>query len=534
MQYKSFCIVGGGSSGWMAAATMQKAFPNAEVTLIQPKGRDIIGVGESTLGHINRFFRFLGIKDKEWMPYCNATYKSSIAFKNFRENNGERFQYPFGRIDHNDYRSDYMTFFELQVKYPHLYPPEEFARFFNPNTILSEQNKLSPQYISEEMRNWNMEQDTAYHMDSEKFGEFLRKKFKKVKVYEGIVGSCSKDATGHITSVNITEGWDEGLMIEADLYIDCTGFKSLILEGMMGSKFISFNDVLFNDMAMTARVEYTDRKNQMDNYTDCVAMSNGWCYNIPLWNRVGAGYVFSKKYIDPDIAHEEFVSYLAKRYSPKVADNADYRLISIRHGKREKAWVKNVVGIGLAYGFLEPLESTGLMTTHENAIFLSDLLSQRNGIITEHSRSVYNFSAQKTYESMKIFISMHYSLSAREDNDYWSDCTNTIQYPGVRGTMLHGNFASMDALTDYYALLDGLQNRFYSQKRLDGLIYIGAGQDISPISKAMYDEKNTVTPEKKEYIRDIHKEYQLIKKQTIEWVKKQPSHYQYLKDNIHV
>ena len=331
MQYRSFCIVGGGSSGWMAAATMKKAFPECEVSLIQPEGRNIIGVGESTLGHINRFFRFLGLHDKEWMPYCNATYKSSIAFKNFRTGEGERFQYPFGRIDRNDYRSDYMTFFELQVKYPHLYPPEEFARFFNPNTILAEENKLTSDYISEEMRNWNFGQDTAYHMDSHKFGEYLQKKFPEVKVYTGNVINATRGETGDVITMNT----DSGDRIMADLYIDCTGFKSLILENMMGSKFVSFNDVLFNDTAWSAKVEYSDRIIQMDNYTDCVAMSNGWIWNIPLWDRVGMGYVFSQKYLDPDIAQAEFMGYIAQRYSPKIADNADYRLINIRHGKRE-------------------------------------------------------------------------------------------------------------------------------------------------------------------------------------------------------
>ena len=238
------------------------------------------------------------------MPYCNATYKSSIAFKNFRTGEGERFQYPFGRIDRNDYRSDYMTFFELQVKYPHLYPPEEFARFFNPNTILAEENKLTSDYISEEMRNWNFGQDTAYHMDSHKFGEYLQKKFPEVKVYTGNVINATRGETGDVITMNT----DSGDRIMADLYIDCTGFKSLILENMMGSKFISFNDVLFNDTAWSAKVEYSDRVIQMDNYTDCVAMSNGWIWNIPLWDRVGMGYVFSKKYLDPDIAQAEFMA----------------------------------------------------------------------------------------------------------------------------------------------------------------------------------------------------------------------------------
>ena len=537
MQYKSFCIVGGGSSGWMAAATMKKAFPECDVSLIQPKGRDIIGVGESTLGHINRFFRFLGLKDKEWMSYCNATYKTSIAFKNFREGKGERFQYPFGRIDHNDYRSDYMTFFELQVKYPHLYPPEEFARFFNPNTILAEENRLTDGYICSEHNTWNMEQDTAYHMDSEKFGEFLAKRFPDVKTYEGIVGSCSKDATGHITSVNITEGWDEGLMIEADLYIDCTGFKSLILEGMMGSKFISFNDVLFNDTAMTARVDYSDRKNQMDSYTDCVAMSNGWCYNIPLWNRVGAGYVFSKKYIDPDIAHEEFVGYLAKRYSPKVADNADYRLINIRHGKREKAWVKNVVGIGLAYGFLEPLESTGLMTTHENLLYLVDSLKRRKKV-TKIDIDSYNYTVDHAIESMKYFIGMHYVLSQRDDTKYWRDATqNTALFSNHDLTQYMndclGWHSMLESRREYFQLYEGLRKNFWSPDKFDGLVYIAAGQAFRPINEHSVNEAHYIFPRRKGEVEQVHKDWQRDRQAIYNAVKKLPTQYEYLRGYIY-
>ena len=524
MQVESICIVGGGSSGWMTAALLSKEHPELEIALIEDPNIPTIGVGESTLGHFNRFLIRLGLEDKDWMPFCDATYKSSIGFKNFREGKGERFQYPFGRFEWDPDQMDAISnFFELQNEIgKDVYPPEEFARYANKVTYLAEYNKMVEEIPDS---NFRFKVHTAYHLDANKFGEFLKNKASSVHHILAKVENVIKTPDGSIHSI-IT---DEGNTISADLFVDCTGFKSLLLEQHMGVKFNSCKDMLFNDRALATHIDYDDKETQMVPYTDCVALSNGWVYNIPLWSNIGTGYVYSSDYISDEDAEEEFRNYL-----PESAKDCSLMPIKIKHGVHEVGWIKNVVAIGLAYGFLEPLESTGLMTTHENAIFLSDLLSQRNGIITEHSRSVYNFSAQKTYESMKIFISMHYSLSAREDNDYWSDCTNTIEYPGVKGTMLHGNFASMDALTDYYALLDGLNNRFYSQKRLDGLIYIGAGQDISPISKAMYDEKNTVTPEKKEYIRDIHKEYQIHKKETIEWFKKQPSHYQYLKDNIHV
>ena len=533
MQFRSYCIVGGGSSGWMAAATMKTAFPECEVSLIQPEGRKIIGVGESTLGHINRFFRFLGLSDKEWMPYCNATYKSSIAFKNFREGNGERFQYPFGRIDHNDYRSDYMTFFELQVKYPHLYPPEEFARFFNPNTILAEENKLTSDYISNEMHNWNFVQDTAYHMDSEKFGEFLSHRYPDVKVYTGNVINATRDETGNVITMNT----DSGDRIMADLYIDCTGFKSLILEKIMGSKFVSFNDVLFNDTAWAAKIQYSDRENQMDNYTDCVAMSNGWSWNIPLWDRVGAGYVFSRKYIDPEIAQAEFMSYIAKRYSPKIADNADYRLINIRHGKREKAWVNNVVGIGLAYGFLEPLESTGLMTTHENLMYLVDTLKRRKKV-TKIDIDSYNYTVDHAIESMKYFIGMHYVLSQRDDTQYWKDATqNTALFSNHDLTQYMNDCLSwhsmLESRREYFQLYEGLRKNFWSPDKFEGLIYIAAGQSFRPINEHNVNEAHFIYPRRKGEVEQVHQDWQRDRKAIYSQVKELPTHYEYLRDNIY-
>jgi flavin-dependent dehydrogenase len=535
MRIDSFCVVGGGSSGWMTAAALMRAFPEKQITLVEPSNRNIIGVGESTLGHINRFFRFLGLNDKDWMPYCSATYKSSIAFKNFRDGKGERFQYPFGRIDHSNYRSDYMTFFELRSMYPKDYPPEEFARFFNPNTIMAEEGKITSDYVCNEHPSWRFTEDTAYHMDSEKFGEYLDKYYcgDKIRRRYGKVESAVKHLDGSLRAVVL----DDGTNVEADLFIDCTGFKSVILENVMGSEYISFNDVLFNDTAFAARVQYTDRENQMDLYTDCVALSSGWSWNIPLWDRVGTGYVFSKKHIDPDIAYEEFVEYLAKRYSPKVADAADYRLINIRHGKRKKAWVKNVVGIGLAYGFLEPLESTGLMTTHENILYLIDTIKRRDKI-TRIDVDSYNYTVDHAIEAMKNFIAMHYVLSGRDDNKYWQDCTN-VDFAGKND--LHqiqqdplSWHSMLQSRLEYYQLFDGLRKNFWSEDKFPGLIYIAAGQDFSPINEFNVREAHHLYPVRKSTIKDYHKQWQEERAAIYNAVEKLPTHYEYLRDYIYV
>jgi len=539
MRIDSFCVVGGGSSGWMTAAALLRAFPEKDITIIEPKDRNIIGVGESTLGHINRFFRFLGLSDREWMPYCSATYKSSIAFQNFRDGEGERFQYPFGRIDHSDYRSDYMTFFELRARFPQHYPPEEFARFFNPNTIMAEENRITSDYVCNEHPSWRFSEDTAYHMDSEKFGEYLDKEYCKdaiTRVY-GTVSGGVKTPDGRLASVIVDDGTGAAQVVKADLFIDCTGFKSVVLEGIMGSEFVSFNDVLFNDTAFAARVDYTDRENQMDLYTDCVGLSSGWVWNIPLWDRVGTGYVFSKKYIDPDIAYEEFVEYIAKRYSPKVADAAQYKLINIRHGKRKKAWVQNVVGIGLAYGFLEPLESTGLMTTHENILYLIDTLMRRNQV-TRIDVDSYNYTVDNAIESMKNFITMHYVLTGRDDTKYWRDCAN-VDFAGkndlfqIKEDPLTWH-SMLQSRLEYYQLFDGLRKNFWSEDKFAGLIYIAAGQDFSPINEFNVYEAHHLYPVRKSTINDYHKQWQEDRKAIYNAVRQLPTHYEYLRDYIYV
>ena len=167
MKIESICIVGGGSSGWMAAALLSKEHPNIEMCLIESNNIKPIGVGESTLAHFNRYLQRLGLEDKDWMPQCNATYKASIRFKNFREGKGESFQYPFGKFapPDDDVADHLMRFFELQAMYGKgKYPPEEFARFANKSTILAEKCRIADNIPGSK---YDTMWDRAYHLDAE-------------------------------------------------------------------------------------------------------------------------------------------------------------------------------------------------------------------------------------------------------------------------------------------------------------------------------------------------------------------------------
>ena len=529
MKVESIVIVGGGSSGWMTAAMLKKTFPEMEIALIESENSKPIGVGESTLGHFNRFLRRLGLEDKDWMPHCNATYKTSIAFKNFRHGAGERFQYPFGNFDLQDsYKSSLTRFFELQIKYPDDYPPEEFARFVNQNTYLAEQCKIARDIPNS---NYNFDNDTAYHFDAQLFGEYLRDNHcvpKGVIHLKGDVEDIIVKPNGDISGVMTTEGG----VISADLFIDCTGFKSLLLEQHMGVEFQSFHDCLFNDRALATQIPYTNgkREQQMETYTDCVAMDNGWVWNIPLWHRVGTGYVYSSKYTTQHDAEREFREYLYFRYGPEIAQSAQMRPIKIKHGKHEKAWVNNVIGVGLAYGFLEPLESTGLMTTHENIIFLCDILERRNTFVSKFDRDTYNYKADNLIEAMKNFVSTHYTLSQREDNDYWSDCVNTVEYSmdfSASQSTIDGSVGTMN-------LIANVEKAYHDIDNMSGSIYIAAGLNYRPITASMYEEGLSYgegTPS--DVLEDAHAKYQQDREVMQQWVDKLPSHYEYLRDNIY-
>ena len=291
----------------------------------------------------------------------------------------------------------------------------------------------------------------------------------------------------------------------------------------MGVKFIPFKDMLFNDRALATHIDYTDKDTQMNCYTKCTALGNGWVYNIPMWNNMGTGYVYSSKYISDDEAEIEFREYLDDQECPLMP-------IKIKHGKHEKAWVKNVIGIGLSYGFLEPLESTGLLTTHENLLKFSDLLATRDRHVTNHDRSIYNFSVEKLLESLKNFVTLHYTLSLREDTKYWKDATNNVELLGKPGDYTE---STLHALQDYRLFIDYLDKKAFDPNLIgDGIIYIASGMGIRPFTETIFND--LADDERRLDVAEYHDGYCKSNKSMLEWVDTLPSHYQYLKDTIYV
>jgi flavin-dependent dehydrogenase len=293
MKIKSICIVGGGSSGWMTAALLSK-HTNIDITLVESSDVPTIGVGESTIGHINRFLDLLELRDEEWMPQCKATYKTSIKFTNFREK-GSVFHYPFGKFDLTDSPNGLQDYFAWAANDPEC-KPEYFSQMFNSITTMTDMNRMTKNE-NEELRGFDFKYDTAYHMDAALFGDYLKKRFcKKVTHVIDTVTDVNVNADQWVTSIN---GKKTGT-ITADLFVDCTGFLALLIDKALKVPFKSFDGYLMNDRAIATQIPYIDPELEMETVTNCTAIESGWVWNIPLIHRIGTGYVYSSKFATPE------------------------------------------------------------------------------------------------------------------------------------------------------------------------------------------------------------------------------------------
>ncbi|MCP4270593.1 MAG: tryptophan 7-halogenase [Gammaproteobacteria bacterium] len=403
-------IVGGGSSGWMAASYMNGALnqqgndQKVEITLVESPDIPRISVGEATIPSIRHLLAVIGVDEREFMIAADATFKQSIKYVNWVHKNNTFYHHPFSRYQNQPIDNSGINWLMSDRSIP-------FMETVSAQPIICEMER-SPLM----MEKWDMGAPLtyAYHMDAQKFANYLRdfSKARGVKHIEANVTDVKVGENEYINSIST----DQGHHIEADLYIDCTGFKAKLIGETLDVGFEDCSNFLFCDQAVTMHVPYDKHyPGLIRPYTTASALSNGWVWDIPMKSRRSIGYVHSSKYISDEDAEKEF-----RAYQGKDTEDLESRLVKFYVGKRHTHWKGNCIALGLSAGFVEPLESTGL--------YLSDLgtvaLCQHFPFDDSHMEAMshrYNRILSNRFYEILDFINMHYCLTRRTDTEFWRD-----------------------------------------------------------------------------------------------------------------
>lgn len=522
-------IVGGGSAGWMTAATLIKVFPNRDITLIESPNIPSVGVGESTLGQINSWLKLLDIEDKDFMKITDATYKLSIRFEDFYKKGYGAFHYPFGSTNTDGNVAILNDWYFKKFLYPET-PNSDYAECMCPIMALVNENKISDNSDGS-IPTYNFRNDTAYHFNAIKFANWLRTEYAIPRGVKNILAEVKLIDYDDENGINFLQ-LDNGEKITADLFIDCTGFRSILLAGALKEPFNSLSHILPNNSAWAVQIPYVDKRREMITYTNCHAINNGWVWTIPLWSRIGTGYVYSDKYISDEDALEEFKEYLKNtgHYNDELnfhGQDFKFKNIKSRVGVHERIWVKNVAAIGLSAGFIEPLESNGLLSIHEFLMRMIRILGRDpEGYVSQWDIDVYNFACRKYFKDFADFVALHYALSHRDDTPYWRDIGNRNYEPVMQTVNEHVDSAFTRAA-------DAKMHN-YGFKGLGGIPFISSGMNYFPTDPESLYAYNFISRE--DWEQKFKSAAANLDKKKAQWkeiVKNCPTMYDYLKENIH-
>lgn len=403
---KSILIIGGGTAGWMAAALLAKRWPSSyDIKLIESENIPTVGVGEGSTPYIRKLFETLNIKESEWMPQCNATFKNGITFKHWSTQSGyEHYFHPFL----SQFDQDTTPIFEQHTQLRR----HGYALSAHPNRYFLT-TELTRQRKSPHLKDENDPSITlyAYHFDAALLGNILKNKAKSLGVTHltGTIDHVAQLPCGDISNVYCQKNGQ----LTADLFVDCSGFKALLIEKTLKVPFISYSDNLFNDSAIAiaspADANYFPQ-------TVSTALDSGWAWSIPLTNRTGNGYVYSSKYQSQESAEKA----LRKLINDNRSNSTPARHIKMRVGRSTQHWHKNCLAVGLSQGFIEPLEATALHLVQDT--IESFMTAYEKGNSTTEYQAYFNDKINYAFERVRDYIVLHYYTNSRTDTQYWRDC----------------------------------------------------------------------------------------------------------------
>ena len=408
---KRVVIAGGGTAGWIAAAALSQQFGDLlAITLVESEEIGTVGVGEASIPPMKSFHNFLNINEQEFMRATEATFKLGIAFENWARK-GDNYMHAFGKVGQETWLCEFHHFWlrglELGVAADlGTYCPEYQAAKANKFAV-SAQSGLN----------------YAYHLDATLYAKFLRKfaEMRGAKRIEGKIKSVTQHPESGFIQALVMES---GQTVEGDLFIDCTGFRGLLIEQTLKTGYEDWSHWLPCNSAIAVQTESVRHPVP---YTRSIANDSGWRWCIPLQHRVGNGLVYCDKYISDDAATETIMSSIEGKTITQP------RIIKFTTGRRKLMWNKNCVAFGLAGGFVEPLESTSIHLIMMGVTRLMQLFPF-NGI-SQTFIDQYNLLAKVELEKIRDFIVLHYNATEREDTPFWQYCKHMQIPESLRGRL---------------------------------------------------------------------------------------------------
>ncbi len=391
-------VAGGGTAGWMTAAALAGTLGDTiDLTLVESDAIGTIGVGESTIPPIVLFNRLLGIDEAEFMRATQATFKLGINFENWKDV-GETYFHSFGTTGKDHWSAGFQHFWLHGLTQGQQHSYDEYCLELK----AAQQGKFA--HLPDDKMNY------AYQLDSGLYAQFLRKRAERdgAKRIEGRITEVELDgATGNIAALRL----DGDRRIAGDLFIDCTGFRALLIEGALHAGFDDWTHYLPCDSAIAVQ---TASVRPPVPYTRAIAHDSGWQWRIPLQHRQGNGIVYCSRYLDKDAALERlFTTVEGERL-------VEPNFIRYTTGVRRKQWHRNCVAVGLSGGFMEPLESTSIHLIQRAVLRIIRMLP--GGPVSERDIAEFNDQQFTDMEQIRDFLILHYKVTERRDSPFWRHC----------------------------------------------------------------------------------------------------------------
>ena len=414
-EIKRIVIVGGGTAGWLTACVLAAEFHLSDdftITLVESPDTPTIGVGEGTWPSMRSTLKKIGINEAEFLRRCQGSLKQGTFFRNWLYGKGESYYHPFSTP--TGYAEANLAEVWLEADKPE----QSFAHTVTPQCRICDEAGTAKQLG---IPDYAYALNYGYHLDAGAFAAMLSERAVDGLGVTHIVDHVSNvvcDADGYIQTLETSKG----VALSGDLFIDCSGFSALLIGKHYDIPLTGVDSILFNDRALATQMPYPSPEDSIKSTTWASAQTAGWVWDIGLRDRRGIGYVFSSAHTEEEAAEQVLEDYL-RLQTADCKEDASWsapRLLAFQPGYRETFWHKNCVAIGMAAGFVEPLEASALVLVELGARAIADRFpSHRQAMTVQADRYNREFTAR--WEHIVEFLKLHYLLSKREDSDYWRD-----------------------------------------------------------------------------------------------------------------